>query len=264
MNAPRNISKVLPAASDRPPFDERSPFREGLDLKDIPQLLQVSEYLRTMKFKKRAVGGCDEEDVLKHFERVVSLYAEAIDLVREEALRWRREVSVRKSSLEKVQAQIHLAPFGSAQAVEIEQQLAERLEELDREYYAKSERLSASLKRIDRISRESADRARAEADALIAKARQEAERIEREAESKMREAERIEREAESKMREAERIRTEAEAAARARTDIDAQSEAAHGREAQNVSFTARHFSEGSNRISDRLPAATGGRHASSG
>lgn len=257
MNAPRNISKVLPVASDRPPFDERSPFREGLDLKDIPQLLQVSEYLRTMKFKKRAVGGCDEEDVLKHFERVVSLYAEAIDLVREEALRWRREVSVRKSSLEKVQAQIHLAPFGSAQAVEIEQQLAERLEELDREYYAKSERLSASLKRIDRISRESADRARAEADALIAKARQEAERIEREAESKMREAERIER-------EAERIRTEAEAAARARTDIDAQSEAAHGREAQEARFTARHFSEGSDRSnSDQLPAAAGGRHASS-
>lgn len=252
MNAPRNISKVLPGASDRLPFDERSPFREDLDLKDIPQLLQVSEYLRTMKFKKRAVGGCDEEDVLRHFERVVSLYAEAIDLVREEALRWRREASVRKNSLEKVQEQIHLTPFGSAQAAEIEQQLAERLEELDREYYAKSEKLSTSLKRIDRISRESADRARAEADALIAKAR--------------REAERIESEAKSKMREAERIRAEAEAAAaRARADFDAQRKAAHGREAQEARFTARHFSEESDRSnSDRLPAAAGGRHASSG
>jgi len=50
---------------------------QNTELRQLPELTSIAEYLRTMRFKKKLLGGCDTENVLDHFS-VVALQYEAV------------------------------------------------------------------------------------------------------------------------------------------------------------------------------------------
>jgi DNA anti-recombination protein RmuC len=45
-----------------------------MELRKIPEINEIAEYLRTMKFKMKLFGGCDMESVLDHFAAVSEKY----------------------------------------------------------------------------------------------------------------------------------------------------------------------------------------------
>lgn len=175
------------------------------DPRSLPEVQQISEYLRTMKFKKRALGGCDEEDVLKHFERVVGLYERAMENQQSELVCREAELEQQRASFEaQVQArQAELEAVGSTRSQEVEQELALRRESLEQEYRAKADELLTSLTQIERLTEDAKAKATMEASAIVAEARQEGERIEREAQVKAFEAEKACKEAQARLEQLE-------------------------------------------------------------
>jgi len=52
-------------------------MEENMELRHMPEIASIAEYLRSMTFKRRLLGGCDPENVYDHLS-VVSLQYEAI------------------------------------------------------------------------------------------------------------------------------------------------------------------------------------------
>ena len=50
-----------------------------MDVRSMPEIKEIVEFLKNMEFKKKAVGGCDQEDVLDHMDRVVRMYHNVVE-----------------------------------------------------------------------------------------------------------------------------------------------------------------------------------------
>jgi len=49
-----------------------------MELRQMPEIQKIAEYLRSMTFKKKLIGGCDTESVLDHFSVVTEKYENII------------------------------------------------------------------------------------------------------------------------------------------------------------------------------------------
>lgn len=136
---------------------------------------KAAEYLRGMKFKHRAVGGVDEDDVLEHLDAVTRIYNEGL-LSERAALRANHEERAREFEQRR------------AALSEREAELAKRADELEADYRAKADQLLGSLNQMDELreaieaqasqkAEEELRRARLEAAEIESAARSEAARI---------------------------------------------------------------------------------------
>jgi len=51
-------------------------------IRQMPEIQEIGEFLRNMKFKKKVIGGCDEESVLDYILEVTEMYEKIIlDLI---------------------------------------------------------------------------------------------------------------------------------------------------------------------------------------
>jgi len=49
-----------------------------MELRQMPEIQKIADYLRSMTFKKKLIGGCDTESVLDHFSVVTEKYENII------------------------------------------------------------------------------------------------------------------------------------------------------------------------------------------
>lgn len=153
---------------------------------------EAAEYLRGMKFKRRAVGGVDEDDVLEHLDAVTRIYNEGL-LAERAALRTDHEGRVRE--LEERRAALS----------EREAELAKRVDELEADYRAKADQLLGSLNQMDELREAIEAQANQKAEEALRRARLDAAEIESAARG---EAERILDAAESEAYEKRRLAEE--------------------------------------------------------
>jgi len=49
-------------------------MEDAKELRQMPEIQNIAEYLRGMSFRKKAFGGCDVESVYEHFSTVTQMY----------------------------------------------------------------------------------------------------------------------------------------------------------------------------------------------
>lgn len=213
-DAARPASAALP--DDKPTPAPAQQAKPGLsDLPDprmLPEVRKVAEYLRTMKFKRCAVGGVDEDDVLGHFDRVTRMYNDALVTLQEsqaarldaERAAVRSWAAAREAELshaerageqerrqgedalrarcEELEDELARARYsGDQERRRAEEDLVARREELEADYREKADRLLGSLSHMDEVCKGIVSQADSEAEGLMREARVEADRIVREA-----------------------------------------------------------------------------------
>ena len=91
------------------------------DFRQIAEIQRIAEYLSGMKFRKRLVGGVDEDSVLEHFSAVTLQYEAIISAYMQQADANARRLAEAQSILQGNQAPQPAAPqpqqwYGGAQA----------------------------------------------------------------------------------------------------------------------------------------------------
>lgn len=104
-----------------------------MEEKLIPEVQEIAEYLRVMKFKKKVVGGCDKDDVLMHMEKVTQMYDKVIDSqIRksrelERRLQKRRAKSEEENRVRELTEEIEKVPVESKESGEDQNATLERV-----------------------------------------------------------------------------------------------------------------------------------------
>lgn len=150
------------------------------DVTSLPEVQKVAEYLRDMKFKQKAVGGVDLDDVLGHLDTITRMYNAAIGSV----------LTGRSSQLDAERAALHsnymakqreLEESFRARCVNQEAEAASYRERLENEYKSKADHVLGSLSRMDEVCDGIMAQAQEKADALVSQAQAQASSIEEEA-----------------------------------------------------------------------------------
>lgn len=137
-----------------------------------PGTEQIAEYIENLKFHRKAVGGCDEEDVLRKIGEICTMYEKVIGEIRGEYDRRSRELlrsmsqirDYREHTLAKTKEEADEMIAGVRKEAEKEQQRLEqirrensaRLEELKKENKEYCEKIRTILRQIEDISNEEA------------------------------------------------------------------------------------------------------------
>ena len=68
-------------------------MEETNELQQMPEIQNIAEYLRNMKFRKKTFGGCDAESVLEHFAAVSQMYEAIICANKQQVDQYARQLA---------------------------------------------------------------------------------------------------------------------------------------------------------------------------
>lgn len=133
---------------------------------------QIVEYIENLKFRRKAVGGCDEEDVLRKIGEICAMYEKVIEEIRDEYDKRSRELlgsmfqirDYREHTMTKAKNEADAMIAGVRKEVEEEHQKLEQIrsehsaliDEIREENLAYCEKIRKILGQIEAIDNEEA------------------------------------------------------------------------------------------------------------
>ena len=131
-----------------------------MEVRDIPEIQEIGQYIRNMKLKRKLFGGCDRESVLSHLCSVTGKY-EAILAKQQETLAQKNEeydsLHSRCAELERQQAE-------SIAMIQKQQKLLNHVKEREQLLRQQYDRLDQFIKTIEQMRGELLQKAKEEAE----------------------------------------------------------------------------------------------------
>lgn len=80
-----------------------------MELRQMPEIQNIAEYLRNMEFKKKAFGGCAVESVLEHFSAVTQQYESIISAYMLQAQKQAQQTAILQGQLKQKERELATA-----------------------------------------------------------------------------------------------------------------------------------------------------------
>ena len=115
-----------------------------MDLEQIPEITEIARYIENMEFRKKALGGIDEESAMEHISIISNKYEQIIRSLTEEKEHMNDNAREIQNEYQKKSEATGIVEEARARAAEIEKQIKQLQDEYlkkEQEYKKKTEEL---------------------------------------------------------------------------------------------------------------------------